>query len=175
MSKAREFWIDTYTNRGEIEDDGYYAGDALSRHPRQGPPSFQAGLVHVREVLPREVCACSAELSSGDLDAEIEAECLKVYGHPKYEVKDTAFFKGASFAAARVGAKMAENEKAHQTRLELNADLLARISAANEKLSRLKIAADKIVAAYDDDINCCCGGVSKARDEYYSTLKELGL
>lgn len=49
----REFWIDTYTNRHDIldeeETDGYYAGDALRKHPRQGPPLFQSSLIHVIE------------------------------------------------------------------------------------------------------------------------------
>lgn len=54
QNKYREFWIDTYTNKEEIADnideDGYYAGDALRKHPRQGPLMFQSGLVHVIEI-----------------------------------------------------------------------------------------------------------------------------
>lgn len=48
--KAREFWIDPTP----CDEEMLNCFDALSEHPGQGPLSWQASLIRVREVLPDE-------------------------------------------------------------------------------------------------------------------------
>ena len=45
MKKPREFWI----SQTDADDEANYAGEALFKHPRQGPLLWQSCLVHVIE------------------------------------------------------------------------------------------------------------------------------
>ncbi len=45
MKKPREFWI----SQTDADDEENYAGEALFKHPRQGPLLWQSCLVHVIE------------------------------------------------------------------------------------------------------------------------------